>query len=316
MLYCCIAVHSACLAKDACYTAQLSLAVLYGYYYEVLDSEQVIAEVPGCTYLLGMNVEEYSFCLDAAGACDYCHGDFEVNVEWQGTVPSSDAHQNMWLVMNVGAGKGSVSEVIFPVANAASRAGLFQVAIQRVSDTALPLLARRPGGIWFAMPHSRPVILGRLKPWNVLCCRICLDEGRYLLVVADTASVGVLAYFDACNVTLAKAEAACVEVKDGACGLCQDPTAAPTWAPTAAPTVAPVNPTSAPTATSVDPTAAPTPAPSGVPTVAPTAAPTTDGGDPDDDDGDADDDDDAAAAAKWSFAASVLAAVTAFLLMN
>lgn len=92
--------NSACLPKNKCYTAQLSLAELSGSPSEKQQSKQVIAEISPCSYVLHKNAEEYSFCLDAAGACDYCHGDFEMNVEWQGTVNENKKGQSFWMIYN------------------------------------------------------------------------------------------------------------------------------------------------------------------------------------------------------------------------
>ena len=103
-LFVTVVAHSACLPKDACYTAQLSLAELYGYDDEIEASQQVVAEVSACTYLLYQGVEEYSFCLDAAGACDYCHGAFEMNVAWEGSISNNKKSQSFWLVYDVDAG--------------------------------------------------------------------------------------------------------------------------------------------------------------------------------------------------------------------
>lgn len=91
--------------KNKCYKAQLSLAVIsnddFFAYVEEEEAHEVLAEVSSCNYLMLKGARTYRFCLDDDGVCDYCRGDFEVNVEWQGTVASGEEHTTVWLVRNV-----------------------------------------------------------------------------------------------------------------------------------------------------------------------------------------------------------------------
>ena len=91
---------SACL-PDGPYSAELSLAEVYETEYEAADSAEVVAEIRSCAFLMYEGVETYDFSI-LDGACDYCHGDHEFVVAWQGSI---DKPRNVfWQVFNVDEG--------------------------------------------------------------------------------------------------------------------------------------------------------------------------------------------------------------------
>ena len=89
-------ISSTCLS-DGSYTADLTLGELYEY--QEAYSEQVVAEFADCVHLLYDGEESYSFDV-VDGACDYCQGEHEFEVELTGT-PGSSAQRTLWTVFSL-----------------------------------------------------------------------------------------------------------------------------------------------------------------------------------------------------------------------